>query len=122
MAFFTKQNDLSRSLVVASYEMALQLAKKEKPFTDGEEILKPALEIAARMLAAKQVVTKLKDLSLSNNIMTRRVEDLSENVRKQVAFHAFNCKFFSLAMDESTDKSNTAPLTVSYELSVITLS
>ena len=69
-AFFTKQNDLSRSLVVASYEMALQLAKKKKPFTNGEEILKTALEIAATMLADKQLETKLKDIPLSNNIMT----------------------------------------------------
>ena len=30
-AFLTKQNDLSRSLVVASYEMALLLAKKRSP-------------------------------------------------------------------------------------------
>ena len=51
-AFFTKQNDLSRSLVVASYEMVLLLAKKKKPFADGEEILKPALEITACWLTS----------------------------------------------------------------------
>ena len=111
-AFFTKQNDLRRSLVVASYEMALLLAKKKKPFTDGEEILKPALEIAARMLADKQAETKLKDIPLSNNTMMRRVEDIAENVREQVAFHASSCKFFSLAMDESTDLSDAAQLTI----------
>ena len=111
-AFFTKQSDLSRSLVVASYEMALLLAKKKKPFTDGEEILKPALQIAARMLGDKQVETKFKDIPLSNNTMTRRVEDLAEDVQEQVAFHASNCKFFSLAMDESTDLSDTAQVTI----------
>ena len=70
MLSLTKQNELSRSLVVASYEMALLLSKKKKPFADGEEILKPALEIAARMLADKQVETKLKDIptSVSTNI------------------------------------------------------
>ena len=75
--------------------MALLMAKKKKPFTDGEEILKPALEIAARMLADKHIETKLKDIPLSNNTMIRCVEDLAENVGEQVAFHAFNCKFFS---------------------------
>ena len=99
-AFFTKQNDLSQSLVVASYEMALVLANKKKPFTYGEEILKPALEIAVRMFADKQVETKLKDIPLTNNTMMRHVEDLAEHVREQVAFHASNCKkFFSMAMD-----------------------
>ena len=64
------------------------------------------------MLADKQVETKLKDTPLSNNTMTRRVEDLAENVRKQVAFYASICKFFSLAMYESTDLSDTAQLTI----------
>ena len=64
------------------------------------------------MLADKQVETKLKDIPLSNNTMTRCAEDLAENVREQVAFHASNCKFFSLSMDESTDLSDMAQLNI----------
>ena len=52
-------------MIVASYEMALLLAKKKKPFTDGEKILKSDLEIAARLFADKQVDTKLKDIYIS---------------------------------------------------------
>ena len=47
--------------------MALLLAKKKKPFTDEEEILKPSLELAARMLADKHVETKFKDIPTSVN-------------------------------------------------------
>ena len=68
--------------------------------------------MTARMFADKQVETKLKDIPLSNNTMMRRVEDLAENVREQVAFHASNGKFFSLAMDEFTDLCDTAQLTI----------
>lgn len=111
-SLFTKIHEQNKSMVVASYEVALLLAKKKKPFTDGEEIVKPVLEIAARMLGDKNIQAKFKDIPLSNNTMTRRIEELADNVSEQIAFHASNCKFFSLAMDESTDISDTAQVSI----------
>ncbi|KII64009.1 hypothetical protein RF11_08820 [Thelohanellus kitauei] len=52
-SFFTKANEHSKSIVFASYEVPLLLARKKKPFTDAEEIIKPILKIAARMLDDK---------------------------------------------------------------------
>ena len=100
-SFFTKAKEQSKSAVVASYEVALLLARKKKPFTDAEEIIKPSLKIAARMLGDKKCETKFDQIPLSNNTMARRVEELASDVHRQVATHVKNCKFFSLAMDES---------------------
>ena len=44
--------------------MTLLLAKKMKSFTDGEEILKPALEVAVKMLGDKQMECKFKEIPL----------------------------------------------------------
>jgi len=111
-SLFSKVVDHNRSTVVASYEIALLLAKKKKPFTDGEEIVKPVLDIAARMLGDKKMEAKFKEISLSNNTMTRRIEELANDISEQIGFHASNCKFFSLAMDESTDISDTAQVSI----------
>lgn len=111
-SMFTKLHDKNKNALVASYEIAMLLAKKKKPFTDGEELIKPAFEIAARMLGDKNIEIKLKDIPLSNNTMTRRIEELSDNITEQVVFHATSCKFFSLAIDESTDICDSAQLSV----------
>ena len=111
-SLFSKKQDQNKSAIVASYEVALLLAKKKKPYTDGEEIVKPVLDIAAKMLGDKKIEAKFKDIPLSNNTMTRRIEELADNVNKQVAFNSSNCKFFSLAMDESTDISDTAQVSI----------
>ena len=66
-SFFTKANEQSNNAVVASYEITLLLARKKKPFTDAEEIIKPSLKIAARMLGDKKCETKFDQIPLSNN-------------------------------------------------------
>ena len=53
-SMFLKLQDQNKSALVASYEVALLLAKKKKPFTDGEEVIKPVLEIAAKMPGDKK--------------------------------------------------------------------
>ncbi|KII65185.1 hypothetical protein RF11_13431 [Thelohanellus kitauei] len=72
--------------LTALYESGLILAKKKKPFRDVEYGVKPAL-----------------DLALSNNTVTRRVGELASDVRRRVAQHIHNCKYFSLDTYESTD-------------------
>ncbi|KII65698.1 hypothetical protein RF11_16110 [Thelohanellus kitauei] len=49
-SFLTKFKERSRSSVFASNEFALFLARKKKPFTDAEEIIKHAFNIAVAML------------------------------------------------------------------------
>ncbi|KII68113.1 SCAN domain-containing protein 3 [Thelohanellus kitauei] len=72
-SFFTKTNEHSKSIVIASYEITLLLARKKKPFTDAEEIIKPAFNIAARMLGDINCEKIFDQIPLSNNTMTRRV-------------------------------------------------
>ena len=79
-AKFAKITQEGQNRVHASYEMALLLARNKKPYTDAEVIVKPALEIAARMLCNKDVAEKFKAIPLSNDTMTRRAEKLAENI------------------------------------------
>lgn len=64
------------------------------------------------MLGDKQVSDKFSQLALSNNTMARRVVDLASDVQRQLCQHMHSCKYFSLAVDESTDICDTAQLAV----------
>lgn len=111
-AMLHKTNSINRSCQIASYEIALLLAKQKKPFTDGENIVKPALHIAANHLGDKHTQTKFANIPLSNDTMTRRASDLSINITSQITASAQNCTFFSLAIDESTDINDTAQFSI----------
>ncbi|KII66640.1 hypothetical protein RF11_01906 [Thelohanellus kitauei] len=100
-SFFTKANEHSKSTVFVSYEIALILARKKKPITDAGEIIKPTLKIAAGMLDDKNCEKKFDQIPLSNNMMTRRVEEM--------------------AIDESNDISHTHQVTVFFGQLTITL-
>ena len=77
----------------ASYEIALALARKKKSFTNGEEIVKPCLQIFAHHLDNKVFERKADEI-------TRRIEELSQDVSQQLEDLVHSCNFFSLALDE----------------------
>ncbi|KII71633.1 SCAN domain-containing protein 3 [Thelohanellus kitauei] len=114
-----KANEHCKSIVFASYEVPLLLARKKKPFTDAEEI-KLTLKIAAGILDDKNC-KKFDQIPLSNNTMTRRLEEVASDVYRQSQDHIKNCIFFSMAMDELNDISHTHQVAVFFKQLTITL-
>jgi hypothetical protein len=51
-----------------------------------------------------------KDISLSQNIITRRIENIGNNIVTQLQKKAREFKYFLLALDESTDIIDTTQL------------
>lgn len=49
-----------KSLLQASYLVALQVAKNKKPYTIGEDLIKPCLLQAGEVVLGKQAVKKSK--------------------------------------------------------------
>ncbi len=88
------------------------LSKQWKPFSDGEEIVKPCQQIFAKYLCDKNIERKVGDIPLSKQSITRRTEELSLDVSEQVKGLAHACIFFSLALDESTGISDVAQLII----------
>ena len=91
----------------ASFELALLIAKKKRPKVEGEEIIKPALHIVTKYLGDK-ASTFATGIPLSDSTMTRRVEMMSEDVSEQLIQSQADAVFFSIALDESTDATDTA--------------
>ena len=51
-------------------------------------------------------------MPLSHQTVARRVKGLSDNVKLQLQTNVKNCKYFSLALDESTDVNDISQLLV----------
>ncbi|XP_025407137.1 general transcription factor II-I repeat domain-containing protein 2B-like [Sipha flava] len=80
---FVKKFDELESMVKTSYEISLLLAKNKKPFSDGE-IIKEALSIFSNNCNDKNIKTKADGISLSRNTVTRRVEEMSNDISNQI--------------------------------------
>lgn len=109
---FRKISCENLAMIEASYEIALALAKKKKAFSDGEEIVKPCLQIFARRLGDTSIERKADEIALSKQTVTRRTEELSHDVVQQLKDLVQSCTFFSLALDESTDVCDVAQLSI----------
>ncbi|XP_053117964.1 zinc finger MYM-type protein 6-like [Hemicordylus capensis] len=101
---------VDHSLMKAAYLVAMRIAKSKKPHSIGETLIKPCLIDVCNELLGSSASKKMKDLSLSNDTISRRINELSSDIEEQVIGKVKLSKLFSLQLDESTDISNHAIL------------
>lgn len=107
---FRKANSENESLTLVSTKVAYLLAKKGKPFMDGN-IVKECMMEAVGVLCPEKVKL-FKSISLSRNTVARRIDDIGNNILHQISGKAQRFTHYSIAMDESTDISDTSQLLV----------
>uniref|UniRef100_A0A8C4XCW1 Uncharacterized protein n=1 Tax=Erpetoichthys calabaricus TaxID=27687 RepID=A0A8C4XCW1_ERPCA len=101
--------------LIASYKVAQLLAKRKKAHTEAESVIAPALAIAVETILGPDAAEKVKKVPLSNDTISRRIEDLSSDLQDQICEH-FDAPddevslLWSLQVDESTDVSGKAQL------------
>lgn len=98
------------SLVKASYLVAFRIAKCKKPYNIGETLIKPCLLDITIELLGPSAAKKMNDLPLSNDTISRRINDISVDIEEQVIDKIKLSKWFSIQLDESTDVSQKAIL------------
>jgi len=102
-----------KPLLHASYRVAYMCAKKKKPHTIAEELVKPcALEMTKIVLGA-EAQQKLQQIPLSNVVIHTRISDISKDILQQVIedIKASNVPV-GIQLDESTDVENCSQLMV----------
>lgn len=105
-SIFTKRSRQNESLIKASFQVARTLAIAGKPFTDGEIVKEYILKTAEEICPDK--LNLFTSVSLSANTIARRTTDLGNNNVRQLKVTAKSFKCFSIALDESTDSSDSA--------------
>ena len=113
---FKKLTLKSQAVTTASFKVSYLLAKKCKPFSDGEFVkeifLKMSDSLFNHFTNKSEIIAAIQDLQLSRNTVMRRIEQMSGNVKEQLYNDISRCSCFSLQCDESTDISDTAQLLV----------
>ena len=102
---FTKQSTLQDSATEASFMIAYNLAKRNKPFSDGEFVKQCMVDCAS--VLCPDVRSKFENVSLSRRTIVRRIDSISD-VTEQLNTASKDFVWFSLALDESTDNRHWA--------------
>ncbi|KAG0714799.1 General transcription factor II-I repeat domain-containing protein 2 [Chionoecetes opilio] len=106
---FRKQTTKADKVTRASYEVSRFLARRMKPFTDGDFIKECIMVVIDSLCPEKR--SAFESVSLSPRTVCRRIE-MSHSVNDSLKTCCSNFDAFSLALDESTDMKDTAQLTI----------
>ena len=102
------------SLVEASYEVALTIAKQKKPHTIAETLVKPCAVKMVKRVLGKQSSKNLEAISLSNDTIRLCITEMADYISSQLISRLKSCLhgMFSIQLDESIDISNVSHLMV----------
>ena len=107
---FTRARDVLENSSKASYEVSMLIAKQCKPFTEGEFVKECLMKAVDNICPEKK--QEFANMCLARNTVARRIEDISSDIKRQVGDKGADFDFFSIACDESTDRSDTAQLLI----------
>jgi len=112
-AMFPKQTNQTVAATQAYFRIAWRLAQARKPFVDGQ-LMKECFNIACETMfpADKNLKIQMNTIPLSASTVTLRTEAASIDVGNQLQTELAGCDYFSLALDESTDITDTAQLAI----------
>lgn len=93
---FSKVTIQNKAIISASVNVAMLIAKEGKPFTDSEFVKKCVLSIAGNI--CPDIVDKFEEVPLSTRTITRRIEDVGDNLLNQLINITKTFQYFSLAL------------------------
>ena len=65
-----------------------------------------------RLVVGNDAARKLDDISVSNDTVSRRIKEISQNIKEQVVDEIKKFPSFAIQLDESTDVSQYSQLLV----------
>ena len=97
----------SADVVAVSFEIALLMAEQKQPHTIAKSFILSGAKILVKRVFGEQAVAKLNTVSLCDNTMRRRIEEMSDDIVDQMLAEIKESKFgFAIQWDESTDITN----------------
>ena len=96
--------------MLSRYIVSQKIVEKGKPFSDGE-FVKECMVACAMELCPKEK-QKFEDVSLSRQTVTRKIVDMADDSREQLKIVSKKFEYFSLALDESTNISDTSQILI----------
>lgn len=111
-SFILPANKEYENAVEASYRISYRIARCGKNHTIAENLISPCIKDAVRCMLGEEHVRKMNSIPLSNSTISRRIQDMSDDVETTVIDRIKHSKFFAIQVDESTDVASFAILLV----------
>ena len=86
------------------------MAKAKKPHNIGETLLKPYLVACADIFLGESAIAKMKQVSLSNNSVKNRIDDMASDIKSQLTAMIKPSPVFGIQLDESVDIASLSQL------------
>ena len=102
----------TQTAVSLSYEISQMIAKAKKPHSIGETLLKLCILKVAEELFGADGKKKVQEISLSDDTVKRRIDDMALNIEEQLLTKVKTSLYIGLQCDESTDVANCSQLLV----------
>ena len=103
-------------VTVAPLKVTRRLCRSMKPLTDAELVKKCMLDAIESVVEnpskREELMKKIEEIPLSNDTSTRRAEKLSGDVCDELKALIKKAEHIALAIDESTDKTDSVQLLV----------
>ncbi|KAL6465184.1 hypothetical protein MHYP_G00253170 [Metynnis hypsauchen] len=109
-ASFTRPKKELDSVTEVSYVVSELIAKRLRPYSEGE-FVKECMVAAAQVLAPEKLKL-FQNVSLSRRTMSDRIGDMAQDIEKSLKDSVKDFEFCSLALDETTDITNTSQLAI----------
>jgi len=77
---FASTSERNDDGLVASYNISLLIMKSGEPHTIGEQLILPPIEDVLKTVLRKSLFDILKKISLSNNTVQRRFDEISPDI------------------------------------------
>ena len=106
---FKRKVTISDKAQEASYLVAELVAQKMKSHTIAESLIMPACKIIVRTMLGEEAECEVSKVPVSNNTISRRVDDLSNNI-SGILSEILQNNNFALQVDETTDITGKAQL------------
>ena len=108
---YTKVNEKS---LYSSYLIILRISKAGSPHTIGETLVFPAIKDTVKVFFDDKSEKEIEKIPVSNNTVTRRIDEMSQCIENQLIQRVHENTFFSLQLDESTDVQGLCQLQYLY--------
>lgn len=106
---FSNITSVPSKALLASYQVSHRIAQKKKPHTIGEDLILPAAIDMVSTMFGESMAQQLKVIPMSNDTVSRRIADISEDLHVQLMEKVKN-SYFAIQVDEATDLLRDAHL------------
>ncbi|GFU41849.1 zinc finger BED domain-containing protein 5 [Trichonephila clavipes] len=98
---------MNEKALLTFYKVSYKIARCKKPHTIAEELILPAAIEIVETMFGDNFAKELQSIPLSNDTVSRRIDDIAEDVEQQL-FGKLRDKLFSIQLDEATDINKDA--------------